>query len=148
MTASPEPERELVRRLAPLGLPAAGLALLGGALAGGRDVAWSAALGVAVVAANFALHGLSLARAARVSVTVLGAVAVAGFVVRMGAIVALLFLLDRFAWFSSLAFGLAVVPATLLLLGLEMRLVARGAGGGLRLPAAPQPAGVRERAVR
>ncbi|HXF57129.1 MAG TPA: hypothetical protein VNO34_06090 [Actinomycetota bacterium] len=144
MKGSPDPERELVRRLAPWGLPATGLALLGGALAGGAGPAWSAGLGVAVVATNFALHGLSLSWAAGVSITALATVAMAGFVLRMGAIVALLFVLDRFAWFSPLAFGLAVVPATLVLLGLEVRLVSRGVGSELRLP----PTAVGERVGR
>jgi hypothetical protein len=54
-------------------------------------------------------------------------------VVRLGLIVGLLFALDRFSWFSPLAFGLAVVPATLLLIGYEMKLMARGTGQELVL---------------
>jgi hypothetical protein len=129
MARGAEPERELVRRAAPFALPAAGLALLAGAAAGGWNVGWSAALGVAVVALNFVAAGLSLARAARISLTAIAAVVMGGFVVRMAAIVALMFLLDRFtSWFSPLAFGLAVVPATMLLLSYELRLLAAGVG--------------------
>jgi hypothetical protein len=129
--STPEPEREMVRRILPYGPPAILLALLvGGVLTGWRD-GWSAAIGVAVVYANFIVHGLSLARAARISLTALYGVALGGFVVRLGVIVALMFLLNRFEWFSALSFGLAVVPATVLLLAYEMKLLAAGLGSDL-----------------
>jgi hypothetical protein len=130
-----EPERMLVRRARPLAPPAFVAALLIGALAAGWDVGWSAAIGIAVVGLNFAANGLSLARAARISLTVLYAVAMVGFVVRLGVIVAIMVVLDRFAFFSPLAFGLAVIPATLLLLAFEMRLLARGVGTELQIGA-------------
>lgn len=129
-----EPELELVRRTAPFGIPAAVVALAAGAVAGGWGVGWSAALGIAVVTLNTVANGLSLAWAARVSLQTLMAVALLGFAVRLGAILAFMFLLNRFSWFSPLAFGLAVIPATLLLLGFEMKLVAAGLGRDLQIP--------------
>ena len=104
---------------------------------GGRDAAASAALGVAVLLLNFAANGLSLAAASRVSITAVHAVALLGPVVRLGVIVAFLFLLDGTAWFSPVAFGVAVVPGTLALLAYEARLAARGLGGMLQVPADP-----------
>jgi hypothetical protein len=133
-TTNAEPEREMVRRLAPWGAPAAVAALLLGAVAGGWDVGISAALGILVVSANFVANGLSLAWAAGVSLTAISAVAMGGFVVRLGVIVAIMAVLNRFAFFSPLAFGLAVVPATLLLLAFEMRLLAGGVGRELQVP--------------
>jgi hypothetical protein len=65
------------------------------------------------------------------------AVALVGFVVRLGVIVGVLFALNTLDWFSPLAFGLAVVPATLLLLGFEARLAIRGLGADLQIPADP-----------
>jgi hypothetical protein len=138
MTRSAEPEREMVRRAMPFALPAFGLALLIGVLAGGWDAGWSAAIGVGVVFVNLMASGLSLAWAARISLQALSAVAIGGFIVRMGAIFGLMLLLDRIAFFSPLAFFLAVAPATLALLGYEMKLLSRGvsnptvgvAGGG------------------
>jgi hypothetical protein len=124
----------MVRRALPLGPPAIAAALLVGAASGGWNVGWSAAVGVAIVYVNFIAHGLSLARAARISLTALAAVAAGGFVVRLGVIVAVMFLLNGFGWFSPLAFGLAVVPATLLLLGYEMKLMAAGLGAQLLIP--------------
>ncbi len=131
---SAEPELELVRRGGWFGPPAFLLALTIGAAAGGWGIGWSAAIGIAVVFTNFVVHGVSLARAARHSLIALGAVAMGGFVVRMGAIVAIMFALNRLSFFSPLAFGLAVVPATVLLLVFEMRLLAGGVGAELRLP--------------
>jgi hypothetical protein len=133
MTERPEPEREMVRRAVPYGPPAAALALLIGALAGGWNVGWSAAIGIAIVTLNFVANGLSLAWAARVSLTALSAVALGGFVVRMAVILAVMFWLNRFAFFSPVAFGLAVVPATILLLVYEMKLLAGGLGRDLVL---------------
>jgi hypothetical protein len=124
----------MVRRVAPFGLPAILLAFLVGSLVAGWGAGWSAAIGVAIVVVNFVVNGLSLARAARISLTAISAVAMGGFVVRLGVIVAIMFLLNRFSWFSPLAFGLAVVPATMLLLGFEMKLMAGGLGRELILP--------------
>ena len=116
-----EPERELIRRVLPFGPAALVVALVAGLLAGGWPSGLSAAIGVGVVVANFVVHGWSLSRAARISLTVLYAVALGGFVVRLAAIVGLMFALDQLPFFSPLAFILAVVPATLLLLAFEMR---------------------------
>jgi hypothetical protein len=146
MTGNAEPEKEMVRRLAPLGVPAAVLAFVIGGLAAGWDVGWSAAIGIAIVFANFVVNGLSLARAARVSLVALYAVAMVGFVVRLGAILALMFLLNAFAFFSPLAFGLAVVPATLLLLAFEMKLLAGGLGTELQIP--PPAGALKGRMIR
>jgi hypothetical protein len=88
-----------------------------------------------VVGSNFAVSGLALSRAARVSLTAIAAVVMGGFVVRMALIVAFMFVLDRFTeWFTPLAFGLAVVPATILLLAYELKLLSRGVGGELVIP--------------
>lgn len=124
----------MVRRGVWFAPPALVLALVIGAAAGGWEIGWSAAIGIAIVFANFVVHGVSLARAAKRSLTTLAAVAVGGFVIRMAAIVAVMFFLNRLSFFSPLAFGLAVVPATVLLLAFEMKLLAGGLGAELRLP--------------
>jgi hypothetical protein len=129
------------------GLPAASATLLAGAigwLIGGSDVGASAAIGVVLVAANFALHGVSLAWASTISIPVVFAVALGGFFFRLAIIVAAMFAMNTLEWFSPVAFGLAVVPATLLLLAYEAQLVSRGLGGMLEIPA--DPAAVRAHA--
>jgi hypothetical protein len=119
----PEPERELVRRALPFALPALVVAFAVGGLTGGRDIAWSAGLGILVVAANFAANGLSLAWAARISPNVLFGVAMGGFAVRLGAVLVAMLLLNRLAFFSPTAFIAALVPATVALLVLEIRIL-------------------------
>ena len=59
--------------------------------------------------------------------------AVVAFVVAM-------FALNTLSWFSPVAFALAVVPATLLLLIYEAQLVSRGVGASLEIPADPAAA--------
>ena len=118
-----EPEREIVRRALPWGVPALVLAVGLGALLGGWGAAWSAAIGVAIVALNLVAHGLSLAWAARISPTMVFAVGMGGFVFRLGTILLMLVLLNRLPWFSAVAFVAAVVPATLLLLVFEAKML-------------------------
>jgi hypothetical protein len=101
----------------------AALAFGVGGLLSGRAAGASAAIGVVVVFVNFAAHGLSLAWAARISLTVLFAVGLGGFVVRLGAIVAVMFALNQLSWFSQLAFAAAVIPGTIGLLAFEMKQV-------------------------
>jgi hypothetical protein len=118
-----DPERELVRRALPYTFPAAVLSFAVGAVAGGPDTGWSAAAGVAVVAANFVAHGLSLAWAAGISPTVMFAVGLGGFLVRLVVIFAIMAGLSTMSWFSPVAFIAAVIPATVLLLGFEMKVL-------------------------
>jgi len=116
-----EPEQELVRRAAPFAIPAALLAFGVGWLAGGSDVAWSAFLGVVVVAANFAAHGLSMSWAGRISPTMLFAVGLGGYFIRLVVVLLIMVGLNTLDWFSPVAFLVAVVPTTVLLLGFEMK---------------------------
>lgn len=124
----------MVRRALPFGAPAIALAFGIGAAIGGWGAAWSASIGVAVVLLNFAANGLSLAWAAKVSLTAYAAVVMGGFIVRLGIIVAIMAILKGFAFFSPLAFGLAVVPATIALLAFEMKVIAGPLGRELVLP--------------
>jgi len=127
----------MVRRAALPCLGALLVATLAGLILGGWGAAASAAIALVIVYANFAAHGMSLAWASTISISTVHAVSLIGVVVRLGVIVGALFLLDRLSWFSPLAFGLAVVPATLLLLAYEARLAIRGLGGALQIPADP-----------
>jgi hypothetical protein len=122
--AGPEPERELMRRITPFALPAAAVAFVIGTLAGGTAAGWSAAIGIAVVTLNFVANAWSLAWAATISPIIVYAVGLGGFIVRLGIVVVLLVALRQLDWFSTVAFIAALVPATIALLVVEMKLLA------------------------
>jgi hypothetical protein len=118
-----EPERQLVLRVLPFAPVAIVVAFIVGWLAGGSGAAWSAAIAIAVVAANFVAFALSIAWAARVSTTMLAVVALGGYLVRLIVFTLVLVGLDTLTWFSPLAFTLALMPATIGLLVYEARLL-------------------------
>jgi hypothetical protein len=118
-----EPERELIRRISPFALPVAAVAFAAGTLLDGPEAGWSAAIGIVVVVLNFVAHGSSLAWAAGISPVVLYAVGLAGFVVRLAVNVVVMLALEQLAWFSVVAFVAALVPATIALLVVEMKLL-------------------------
>jgi hypothetical protein len=138
MGKTPErPERVMVRRALVPSLVALPLAFLLGLAVSGPGAGTSAAIGIVIVYANFAAHGLSLAWASTISIPVVQGVALGGFVLRLGVVVGLMFALNTLGWFSPLAFGLAVVPTTMLLLVHEARLAIGGLGATLQVPADP-----------
>ena len=139
----------MVRRAMVPGALAVPIAFAGGLVLADAGSGASAAIGVALVVANFAAHGLSLSWAAGISVPAVHAVALVGVVVRLGAIVAMMFGLNTLAWFSPTAFGVTVLPATFILLAYEARVVLRGVGAQLQIPADPAALAAAERlAVR
>jgi hypothetical protein len=123
VTSTVEPERELVRRLLPLAVPAAAAAAALAALLGGAGAAVSATIAIVAVAANFAVHAASLAWASRISAAAVMIVGLGGYLLRIAVFTVGLLLLDRLAWFSAVAFVAAFAPATLALLVLEMKLL-------------------------
>jgi hypothetical protein len=123
VTSRVEPERELVRRLLPLAVPATAVAAAVAALLGGPGAALSAATGIVAVAANLVIHAASLSWASRISAAAVMIVGVGGYVLRIGIFTAGLLLLDRLDWFSAVAFVAAFAPATLALLVTEMKLL-------------------------
>lgn len=127
----------MVRRALVPSLLAVPAAYAVGLVLSGPEAGLSAAIGILLVYLNFAAHGLSLAWASTISVPAVHAVALGGFALRLGILVGAMFALNTLDWFSPLAFGLAVVPATLLLLVYEARLAIRGLGGTLQIPADP-----------
>lgn len=116
------------------------LATAAGWLVGGPGAGASAGIGIVLVYVNFAANGLSLAWASTISVVAVQMVAFMGFIVRLAIVVAAMVALNTLAWFSPVAFGLAVIPATMLLLAFEARLAIRGLGAQLQIPADPAAA--------
>lgn len=128
MPSGPDPERLIVRRVAPSAALAVPVGFASGMIVGGWNVGASAAIGLALVVLNAIVHAESVSRAARVSLTAYSVVVAGGAVVRLGAIVGVMVGLSRLGWFSPLAFGLAVVPGTVGLLACELRVY----GGAVR----------------
>jgi hypothetical protein len=119
----PEPEREIARRALPWSAPACALALGLGVLIDGWGAGWSAAIGITIVVLNLVVHAMSMAWAARISPTMVFAVGMGGFALRLVTIFLVLLVLNGLPWFSAVAFVAAVVPATLLLLVFEAKLL-------------------------
>lgn len=88
--------------------------------------AWSAAVGVAIVAANFLISGWALSRAAQISLTFYHAAALIGFIVRLlliaGAMLAVAGVFEP----DRLAMGMAAIVSYLALLTWESVAVAKG----------------------
>lgn len=135
----------MVRRALVAGALAIPVAASAGYVAGGVNGSWSAAAAVAVVVLNFAVHGMSLAWAAGISVVAVQVTALAGVVIRMGVIAGILVGLTRVPAFAPVTFVVAAILATLALLVYEARLVLRGVGGRLDIPPDPAAAVAAER---
>ena len=118
---SVEPEHLAIRRVLPFAPVALVAAFVLGRVFGGSGAAWSAAIAIVIVLANFVANALSVAWAAHISPTILYAVAMGGFVMRLIVFTIALVLLNTVSWFSPLAFALTLVPATIGLLVVEAK---------------------------
>jgi hypothetical protein len=108
----------------------------------GGDGAWSALVAVAIVLVNLVLAAVSLSWAARRSLTLVMAVALGGFAVRMGLVTVVMLLVKDQPWIDLVALGVTVLVTHLGLLFWELRYVS----ASLAFPAlrpghkeAPQP---------
>jgi hypothetical protein len=114
--------RHLVRRAVVVGP----LVVLGAWALRGAAGAAAAAIGVAIVVGNFLLSGIVLSAAARISLTLYHAAALAGFLLRLVLITVVMLVVARLFDIDRMAFGVAAVVAYLVLLTLEAAAVARG----------------------
>jgi len=93
---------------------------------GGWDGAWSAALGVGLVVANFLLAGAMLSISAKISLAVYHAAALFGFFLRLGLMVLTVLLIAQFLPIDRIAFGISAALAYLVLLSWEAVAVSKG----------------------
>lgn len=93
----------------------------------GAGAGFAAAIGVAIVAANFVLFGVVLSRAAGISLQFYRFAALFGFLIRLGLIMAAFFFVAWLFEVDRFAMGVAAVVAYLVLLSLESWAVLRGA---------------------
>ena len=92
----------------------------------GWQGAWSSALGVVVVVANFLLAGAILSVSARISLQAYHAAALFGFFLRLLLFVGAVYIISVAVEVDRLAFGITAVVAYLTLLVLEALAVAKG----------------------
>ncbi len=97
------------------------------AVTGGWLGAVSAAIGVAIVVANFVVGGYILATAAGVSLSMYHAAALFGFFIRLGLITLTMVLVVSVADIDRVAMGVSAVVSYLVLLSLEAVAVVKGA---------------------
>ena len=120
---APAVERELAFDMARRGLWVTPAIVAVAALVWGGDGAWSALVAVAVVLVNLALAAISLSWAARRSLTLLMAVAMGGFLVRMALVTVVMLAVRDQPWIDLVALGVTVVVTHLGLLFWELRYV-------------------------
>lgn len=120
---APPVERALVFDMLRRGSWLAPLVIAASALLWGGAGAASAAVAVALVFLNLVLAAVALSWAARRSLTMIMAVALGGFVVRMGLVVVVMLLVKDAAWIDLVALGVTVLVTHLGLLFWELRYV-------------------------
>jgi hypothetical protein len=120
---APAVEREIAFDMLKRGIWFTPAILIAATLIWGTDGAASAAVAIAVVFVNLVLAAISLSWAARRSLTLLMAVAFAGFAVRMGLVTVVLLLVKDESWIDLTALGVTVLVTHLGLLCWELRYV-------------------------
>jgi hypothetical protein len=120
---APDVERQLAFDMLRRGLWVAPAIVAAAAVVWGGDGAWSALVAVAIVLVNLALAAISLSWAARRSLTLLMAVAMGGFLVRMGLVTAVMLAVRNQPWIDLVALGVTVLVTHLGLLFWELRYV-------------------------
>lgn len=95
------------------------------ALLNGWDGAWSAALGVGVVVANFLLAGAILSISLRISLQAYHAAALIGFFLRLGLFIGAVYLIANLVEVDRVAFGISAVVAYIVMLAWEAVSISR-----------------------
>ncbi len=90
----------------------------------GMDGVWSGAYGIAIVLANFALAAAFIATAARISLGLMMAATLFGYLIRLALIFLAVWLVKDASWISFPALGSTIIITHLGLLFWEMKFVA------------------------
>jgi hypothetical protein len=120
----PAPEVAVSTDMIKRGLLAAPLLLAVCGVIWGLDGVWSAAYGIAIVLANFALAAAMIAAAARISVGLMMGATLFGYLIRLGLIFIAVWLVKDASWISLPALGSTIIVTHLGLLFWEMKYVA------------------------
>ncbi len=117
----PAVEAEIVADMARRALPAFPVLILVAGLIWGVDGAVSAAFAVALAVANLVLSAVLLGRAARISLPLLMAAALGGFILRLVLLTAAVWAVADLPWVEMVPLGLTLVVAHLGMLIWEVR---------------------------
>jgi hypothetical protein len=119
----PSPAIAVAKDIARRGVLIAPVAIMVGAMIWGADGAASVGYGLAIVVANFLLAAALLGYAARISLALMAASALFGFLIRLGLITAAVLLVREASWVELVPLGLTIIICHLGLLFWEMRFV-------------------------
>jgi len=120
----PAPEVTVSRDMIKRGLVAAPIIIAICGVIWGGDGAWSAAYGIAIVLANFAIAAAIIAMAARISIALLMGATLFGYLIRLGLIFLAVFAVKDASWISLPALGATIIVTHLGLLFWELKYVA------------------------
>jgi hypothetical protein len=119
----PSPAAQVAFDIVKRGLLISPVLVLGGAAIWGTDGAASVAYGLAIVLANFALAAALIAWSSRISLALLMATTLFGFLIRLALIFVAVWLVQDASWVNFVALGLTIIVSHLGLLFWEMRYV-------------------------
>ncbi len=120
----PAPEVEVSTDIIKRGLVVAPVLVAVCAVIWGGDGAWSSAYGIAIVLANFALAAGLIALTIRISLVVMLAGVLFGYLLRLGLIFAAVYAVKDAAWISLPALGSTIIATHLGLLVWELKYLA------------------------
>jgi hypothetical protein len=120
----PAPEVSVSRDIVRRGLIVAPVLIAICGVIWGVDGAWSSAYAIAIVLINFALAAAFIAVTARISLTLMMAAILFGYLVRLGLIFLAVYLVRDAGWISLPALGTSIIVTHLGLLVWEMKYVA------------------------
>ena len=136
----PAPERDIARDMVKKGLIAAPVLVAVCWAIWGTDGALSALYGIAIVCVNFLLSAALITLTARISLGVMMAAVMFGYLARLALIGAAILLVRDASWVSLIALGLTIIVTHLGLLFWELRYVSINlAFPGLKPTAVPGP---------
>ena len=121
--AGPAPERQISRDLVKRGLYIGPLLIAVCAAIWGMDGALGALYGLAIVLVNFVLAAALLTTTARISLGLMMAAALFGYLIRLGLILVAVLVVRDASWISLTALGLTIIVTHLGLLFWELRYV-------------------------
>ena len=120
----PAPEVSVSRDIVRRGLMVAPVLVAVCGVIWGVDGAWSSAYAIAIVLLNFGLAAALIAVTARISLTLMMAAILFGYLIRLGLIFLAVFLVRDASWISLPALGTSIIVTHLGLLIWEMKYVA------------------------